>query len=163
MTDERSPLVSMLDPDKAYVQSAAVHELFDQGLMNQFRTEYSATLSADVRAEVKQRIDAVCEELEEDARQGYPVRPVHALTRGHARVFLRRLPSWVPDPDVGVDPNGDLTLEWYTGRDHVLSISLAPSGEVVYAYANGRRRESGCDDVKAGIPGNLMELLRSFE
>lgn len=162
LTDEVSPLVSMLDPDKAYVQSPAVHAVLRTGLFREFTTDFSTTLSATTRANVMRRIREVCEELQDDADNGFAVNTVHPLTRGWAQIFLRRLPTWVADPDVGADPNGDLTFEWYSGRDHVLSISLAPNGEVVYAYANGRRRESGCDDVTHGLPDNILELLATF-
>lgn len=163
LTEEVSPLIMTIDVDKAFVQSPELHTALKHGLMNQFSTEYSTTLSITGRAEVIERINEVADERMEDAHRGYATAIVHPYTRGWARTFLLRLPRWVEDPDVGVDPNGDLTFEWYAGPDHILSISLAPNGSIVYAYANGLRRENGCDDLSHAIPANLIELLRSFK
>ncbi len=153
----------MIDVDKAFVQSPGLHEALKYGLINQFRTDYSTILSSSSRAAVITRIREVAEERLDDVRRGYPSVTVHTLTQLWSRSFLMRLPLWVADPDIGVDPNGDLTFEWFAGQDHILSISLAPSGSVVYAYANGLRRENGCDDIIHAIPANLIELLRSFK
>jgi len=163
LTEDTSPLVSMIDPDKGYVQSLEFHKVLRTGLFRQFSTDYSTILSATTRSNVMDRIKEISEELLEDARQGFAVPIVHTLTRRWAQFFLRNLPTIAKDPDVGVDPNGDLTLEWYAGPDHVLSISIAPSGLVVYAYANARRRESGCDDIAHGLPANLLELIGTFK
>ncbi len=163
LTEDVSPLVMMIDVDKAFVQSPGLHEALKHGLINQFSTDYSTTLSIRSRTSVLNRIREVAEERLDDARRGYPTGLVHTLTQLWSRSFLLRLPAWLDDPEVGVDPNGDLTFEWYAGPDHILSISLAPTGSVVYAYANGLRRENGCDDIAQDIPGNLIELLRSFK
>lgn len=153
----------MVDADKAFVQSQALHDVHSSGLINQFSTAYSTILSGKTRAVVLARIREIVEERMDDARRGYPTAVVHTLTQMWSRTFLLRLPDSVVDPDVGVDPNGDLTFEWYAGPDHVLSISIAPSGAVVYAYANGLRRENGCDEITHAIPSNLLELIGSFK
>ena len=72
-----------------------------------------------------------------------------ALPVSHAAIslatdFLRALPDGVDMPEVGVEPDGAVTLDWLRSRYRMLSISFTGNSDrLAYAWLDGSDRGSG--------------------
>ncbi len=107
-----------------------------------------------------QELDAVYAERNEANWDGYGAYAVHRFTYEKAQEFINNLPSAVGTPEIGAEPDGELTLEWYRNTGRLLSISLAMNGRLTYIYRNGSTRLRGTfwfmDDE---VPQELIKLL----
>ncbi|MCB0782932.1 MAG: hypothetical protein KDC02_01650, partial [Flavobacteriales bacterium] len=85
------------------------------------------------------------------------------LTYLKAREFIMNLPSAVGEPEVAADPDGELALEWFGGRNRILSISISLNGRLTYVYRNGSTRLRGTlwylDDE---VPVEVIKLLEAL-
>lgn len=74
--------------------------------------------------------------------------------------FIRTLPKDVPKPDLGEDPDGDVSMEWYKDRDNVLSVSINERGGITYAAMIGEERDRGALSFEKEVPAPLIRLIR---
>lgn len=94
---------------------------------------------------------------------GYGAAPASAGSHRTACTFIQRLPQEVPDPEVGMDPDGEFSLEWFgTARDHVLSISFGADERLSFAFRNGVERRKGTTILREQLPTELLAYLKSF-
>jgi hypothetical protein len=126
-----------------------------------YRSEY---LSPALRPEV---IKALWHALEVNSRSGwdgYGAAPASAGSHRTACKFIQRLPLEVPDPEVGMDPDGEFSLEWFgAARDHVLSISFGADDRLSFAFRNGVERRRGTTILREQLPSELLAYLKSFD
>src|ERR1700687_6241070 len=61
---------------------------------------------------------------------GYGARPIDEAAYALAKRFIRSLPTTTPTPEVGVDPDGEVSIDWHFGPRQVLSVSVGPSGRL---------------------------------
>jgi hypothetical protein len=90
---------------------------------------------------------------------GYGAIPVSPLAVGHALRFLRTLPPMLRTPDLSVDPDGEISFEWYFEPRRVLSISVGPHGELSYAGLFGRSDAHGTEYFGDELPKPIMDNL----
>jgi len=91
---------------------------------------------------------------------GYGAEPVTMNTTAIAYLFLQALPLGSSSPDVGADPDGDITLEWYKGPTHLLSLSIAPDMKVHFAATLGERTAFGAEPFDGTIiPAPIRDLI----
>lgn len=76
-----------------------------------------------------------------------------------ARQLLRALPLGTATPDFGVDPDGDLTLEWYQSVRRTLSVSVSSSGDLHYAAVLGARTTYGKEPFYREVPKRILDLI----
>lgn len=88
---------------------------------------------------------------------GYDGLPVLPETYGYARRFLDSLRLESPAPSVGAEPDGHLTLEWYSARRKTLSVSIAPDGNLHYAAIIGPITRYGTEPI--GTHASVIEDL----
>jgi len=108
------------------------------------------------------RITPLLEASERASRfdwDGHGARAANADSIRHAARFLASLPSSHPTPDVGVDPDGDISFEWYASPELLFSISIAPGGELHYAGRFGKSRVRGKEAVASSASSSI---LRSY-
>lgn len=91
---------------------------------------------------------------------GYGALPVSMVAVGNARIFLQMLPSSMPSPDVGVDPDGEVSFEWYRGPSRVFSVSIGDANAVSYAGIFGPSRSHGKEYFFDVMPGTIIQHLR---
>ena len=94
-------------------------------------------------------------EISEDAT------PISEATCKEAIDFLRRLPSSLPIPEVVIEPDGDLGLEWYVSNYCSFVVGFSGKGIISYAGLFGRGRKSyGTEFVSESIPRVIVENIR---
>jgi len=91
---------------------------------------------------------------------GYNASPVQRATFLQVRSFIDALPLHIASPTLAADPDGDITLEWYTDTAHVLSISISSRGEMNYAARVGLKRVWGSEPFIDEVPAMLIQMMQ---
>ena len=78
--------------------------------------------------------------------------------------FIRALPDDCEMPEVGVDPDGAVALDWMVSRHRMLSISVAgDSDRLAYAWLDGTDRGNAVAKFdRDTVPIRLMQALLAF-
>jgi len=91
---------------------------------------------------------------------GYGALPVAAEAFMYAAAFLRTMPLGAPAPDVGIEPDGSLTLEWHKSAYRSLSVSVSPEGDLHYSALIGPNKAYGTEAFLGDIPQTILDLVR---
>lgn len=91
-----------------------------------------------------------------DGQGGLPVTQ-GALAQAFA--LLDVLPTTLSEPEVTVDPDGELSFEWSFGPRRVLTASINASGRISFAALLGPRRLHGTDYLLDALPEPLRHAL----
>jgi hypothetical protein len=75
--------------------------------------------------------------------------------------FAVALPSDILQPEVSVDPDGEVAFDW-ADDNNVLSISVGAAGRVTYAAKFGAANTSGTLRFTERLPSSLGEALKNF-
>ena len=65
-----------------------------------------------------------------------------------------------PAPEVAIDPDGEVSFEWYHGPRRVFSISIGSSDELTYAGIYGSSKARGVETFNFEIPRVVLDNLR---
>jgi hypothetical protein len=109
---------------------------------------------------VLQELAAVAEECRSPNWDGHGAAPVSQETLGFARSLVSALPQNDPWPSVGVEPDGQLTLEWYRNPSWTLSVSVSPEGDLFYAALFEKNDVRGREVFSSEVPPILLGLIR---
>ena len=143
-----------------------------------------SAVSSEARA-VQVRAEAIVERVERsDALFGSKtavISELWGLARSHAEVgwdggdalpvdrqavarsvaFIRALPERCDMPEVGVDPDGAVTLDWIASRHRMLSIGVAGNSDrLAYAWVDGTDRGHAVAKFdRDTVPVRLMQAI----
>jgi hypothetical protein len=100
-----------------------------------------------------------------DTRQAgwdeYDARPINVETYRIAIRFLSALPTTLPSPDVGLDPDGEINFQWMQERGRVFTISANANGRLSYAGIFGEGQTShGTEVFDDTIPSAIIQLVK---
>ncbi len=94
---------------------------------------------------------------------GYGAQPVDPDSFNEAERFIRALPTTIREPEVAVDPDGEISLEWYFEPRKVFSVSIGKRNEITYAGLYGLNKTYGReyfdDEIPKAIFYNLDRLF----
>jgi len=91
---------------------------------------------------------------------GYGAVPVSEQAFILACHFLRTMTLGSPSPEVGIEPDGDITFEWHRSAYRTLSVSVSPSGDLNYSALIGPNRVFGTEAFLGDIPQPILDLIR---
>jgi hypothetical protein len=74
-----------------------------------------------------------------------------------AFALIDALPWWAPSPEVSVDPDGEILLDWDYGVRSVFSVSISPYGKLSFAGIFGASTRSGAETFTGEIPAAILE------
>jgi len=112
------------------------------------------------RQKRKEEIDSVMDAYAE-SRQAGEVAPISELTCRETIDFLRKLPSTLPIPEVIVEPDGDLALEWFVSNYCSFLVGFSGRGIITYAGLFGRGQKTyGTELISEAIPSSVVENIR---
>ncbi len=106
-----------------------------------------------------QQLDEVFEECSSEGWDGERAKPISVEVLRCARRFLSSFPLGMEAPEVGAEPDGAITLEWYRSPNKVISISINPDDRVYWAALIGTSRRHGADYSLMGISDDLLDLI----
>ena len=78
----------------------------------------------------------------------------------YAAHFLRTMPLGTVAPDVGIEPDGNLTLEWHRSAYRTLSVSVSPEGDLHYSALIGPNKVYGTEAFLGDIPQPILDIVR---
>jgi hypothetical protein len=86
--------------------------------------------------------------------------PVDVWAFARALDLLDALPHGFAVPDVGVDPDGEIAIDWIRPDRTMVSMSVGPTGNPSYAAILRDRTAHGVIGISEGFPAAVTELLR---
>ena len=101
-------------------------------------------------------------ELFAEAKAEEDNEPVDVRIFSRARDLLDRLPHGFAIPEVGLDPDGEIALDWMREDRTMVSLSVGASGALSYAARLRDRTAHGIIELDDGFPAALTELLRNL-
>ena len=112
------------------------------------------------RQKRKEAIDSVMDAYAESG-QAVDAAPVSELACKETIDFLRKLPSTLPIPEVIIEPNGDLALEWFVSNYCSFLVGFSGKGIITYAGLFGRGQKTyGTELLSEAIPSSVIENIR---
>lgn len=109
--------------------------------------------------EVFNNLFSVAEECKTADWDGQGASPVFEESYRTAYKFLEALPLGTVAPEVGVEPDGEMTLEWYHSPRRTLSISFSKNGDLHYAALLGASKTYGTEPFFGDVPKIIMDLV----
>lgn len=124
---------------------------------------FSQAISLDEgRSDVIEALKCRYEECAVSNWDGYGAHPVASAALETAMRFVHALPRGTAMPTVGAEPDGHLELEWYKSPRRVLSVSVAPDGNLHFAALLGETsRRHGSEAFLGEVPSDIQRLIRS--
>lgn len=74
--------------------------------------------------------------------------------------FIKLLPGTVPSPAIGVDPDGEISLDWAKSKRFIFSISIGANNTLSYAGKFGRAKVHGFETFTGEIPDEIIRNLK---
>lgn len=76
--------------------------------------------------------------------------------------LIRCLPAALPTPEVSVEDDGNIDLDWMGSQKRAVSVSLCTSGRLAYAWTNDVSNGHGLADFDGvNFPPVLSDLIRN--
>jgi hypothetical protein len=104
-------------------------------------------------------LSQVYEECLDPNWDGYNALPITEETFRLTRELLEALPLSTPPPSFGAEPDGHITLEWYSSPRRTLSVSVSPEGELHYAALLGESKAYGTEPFFGDAPKVIVDLI----
>lgn len=73
--------------------------------------------------------------------------------------FAHLLAVNVPVPDIYVDPDGEITFEWYVNRRSVFSVTARRNRELAYAGLFGVNKICGVQHIDDELPDTILDSI----
>lgn len=89
-------------------------------------------------------------------------RPISDLVYDHAARFIEILPPDAPDPELSIDEDAEVELDWYFGPHAVLWVGLGRDGLIRYASLFGQSKSNGAEPFQGRIPDQVKVTLTRF-
>lgn len=99
------------------------------------------------------------QECSVDNWDGYQGKSINEESFNHAWNLALSLPLNIPIPDIYVDPEGDVTFEWYEGKRKVFSVSVGSKNELSYAGLYGVNKTYGVEYIFDDIPDKVLDNI----
>lgn len=78
--------------------------------------------------------------------------PVCAKAVARTAHLISMMPNDWPAPDIGVDPDGEISLSWTTGRRRTVSVSIGPESKIAMAWIIDGEKAYGADSFTTELP-----------
>jgi len=113
--------------------------------------------------ETRQSLAKSTEECSVENWDGYGAKAIDSSSYVNAIYFSQLLPVNIPIPEIYVDPDGEVTFEWYTGPRQVFSVTMGSNNELIYAGLFGANKTHGTecldDELHETILNNIHRVF----
>jgi len=117
------------------------------------------SIALGAESAVRGELTDVYLECSEANWDGYNALAVDPDSFALAKAFLMALPLGTRAPSAGAHPDGQMSLEWYSGPRRSLTISFDPVGDLHFAALTGPSRACGTEAFDGEVPQILLELI----
>lgn len=107
----------------------------------------------------KNELSRLAMECQRDDWDGYGARAISMQACANASKFLCIIPPEMPQPAIGVEPDGQVSFEWYKDPRHVISVSVSEDSNLHYAAIIGSSSQSGTEPFLGQFPSSILDLI----
>lgn len=93
---------------------------------------------------------------------GHDALPASPQSFELATNFIRCLPIDAEMPEVSVDPDGDISFEWFKSKSRLVILSFGKDRAITYVGFLGKTRNKGVETFDFSIPANIKNLFQSI-
>jgi hypothetical protein len=130
-------------------------------LVLDFKSKLLESISlGEVQKATLDKLYSTFEECSQPNWDGYSALPVSYETYIKAKQFIESFPTALRSPEVSVDPDGEISFEWYQAPRKVFSVSVGPNNELTYAGLFGASKTHGTETFHDEIPRVVLENVR---
>jgi hypothetical protein len=87
--------------------------------------------------------------------------PVDEDTKRMAIKFAAILPTSLPIPEIGFDPDGEISFDWLGPSNKILSVSVDRHGRLAYAGRFGERQKiNGVEQLSENCPPEIIRGIK---
>lgn len=126
------------------------------------KTFFTAISYGDDHYRLLADLDEAYRECSVENWDGYGAEPVLPRTLHNAAKFLEVIPSTVEPPEIGTDPDGEISFEWGSKVGYVFSVSIGPENKLNYAGLRGSSTVHGTEYFNGKIPPAIFLHLGDF-
>ena len=142
-----------------YSESGKVsNELWDEIQKRKIKTV--TTPPDDIR--LQRELSEVQYECSVENWNGYDAKPLERQSVEYVCNFLQALPSDISYPELGAEPNGDLTMIW-NKRGYYVVIGIDPTATIAWGGTGPDGNVFGHAKFDKVIPKVVLDLLNSIE
>ncbi len=123
--------------------------------------ERSYALFAEKAAAISQ-LAALATECAEEGWDGSGAAAIDLVAVLLAERFLRALPYRIPLPELAVEPDGSISLDWIRSRNRLFSVSVGRSSRLAFAWLDGSDSGHGVARFDGqGVPPRVLEGIEA--
>ena len=133
-----------------------LQKVFEDGVLRLSKAE-----TWDHKGRVLSELNKIYQESSEKDWDGYGALPVSQEAYHEAVRFLKALPlSWLPNPEVGPEPEGDIGFEWNYGKNRIFVMSINGTNIITYAGLLGTGNKThGTEVFDGSIPQTIVNNI----
>jgi hypothetical protein len=129
-------------------QARELQHVFDQSIT--IGKHYKETLKSLAKAN---------EECSVDDWDGYGAKAIDRVSFVNAISFARMLPMHVPVPEIYIDPDGEVTFEWYLGPRRAFNITVTANDKLAFAGIFGVNKIHGVEYLGDELPETILDSI----
>ena len=149
---------SLIAPRRTNGQSDAAKSI--ERLLEENRRHLLESISVrDVAEQALADLEDASQEALTEGWDGHEALPIDPRAYAWAKLFLEALPTTIPRPEIGVDSDGEVSVDWIFGRGFLVSVSIGATGRLTYVALTGKSSLRGTEWLDDGIPSRLTEEI----
>ena len=115
----------------------------------------------DLKEDALNRLYELTAECVEADWDGYGAEAVSQSAAVHSAHFIRRLPEDLPLPEISVEPDGEIALDWSPTPTQTFSVSIGPADRMACAWVNGTEHGHAVAYSNNGdIPSRILQEIQ---
>jgi len=82
-------------------------------------------------------LNRLANETSEPDWDGQGALGINLIAQQNAISFVRALPNGVPMPEIAIEPDGSISLDWIRSRHIMFTLSIGPNDRIAFAWVDG--------------------------
>lgn len=112
-------------------------------------------------SDLQSELEVILDEAQDRNWDGYGAHPIKYPSYLEAQKFIDSFPlTTLVLPEVSLDPDGEISFEWYKSSDHCFSISFSGDDILTYAGLFGINKINGSEYFGDEIPETILENIK---
>ena len=148
-------------------QYSAVYAVYDEAVvirekaLGMSRHVESSWALFDSKEDALTRLYELAAECAEADWDGYDAEAVSQSAVEHSAYFIRRLPEDLPLPEISVEPDGEIALDWSPTPTQTFSVSIGTANRMACAWVNGTEHGHAVAYSNNGeIPSRILQEIQ---
>ena len=114
-----------------------------------------------LKEDALKRLYELVAECAEANWDGYGAEAVSQNAVEHSVYFIRRLPEDLPLPEISVEPDGEISLDWSPTPTQTFSVSIGTADRMACAWVNGAEHGHVVVSSNNGeIPSRILQEIQ---